>query len=105
MDYYRHGTSFTKIVTLAGVGYGMINWIYRQIITIIQKSNLRLENVKWPIRKAKKTATDLVKNQVQVLVRRDRFYMTDEILIPLYCKPLYYGKMFYNLKSQYLINV
>lgn len=31
--------------------------------------------------------------------------MIDRTLIPLYRKPSYYGKTFYNKKSQYLINV
>ena len=64
-----------------------------------------MENIKRLIKKAKKIAKDWIENQVRVPLYKDGFYMVDETLISLYCKPFYYGKTFYNQKSRYLINV
>ena len=83
----------------------MVDRICRRVITAIQRSNLRIENVKWLTGKAKETAKDWVENQVQVPACIDGFRMVDGTLIPLYRKPSHYGETFYNQKSWYLINL
>lgn len=64
MGYYGNGASLTKIAALAGVGHETVDQICRRVITAIQKSNLWVENIKWPTGEAKKIAKDWVENQV-----------------------------------------
>lgn len=39
------------------------------------------------------------RNQIDLLIYRNRFCMVDDILILLYYKLFYYGKTFYDQKS------
>lgn len=79
--------------------------VCRRVITAIQRSNLRIEHVKWPKGEAKEVAKQWVKNQVDVPAWRNGFCMVDGTLIPLYRKPSHYGETFYDRKSRYSINV
>lgn len=46
IGYYGNSASLTKIATLIGVRYGIVDQIYHWVITTIQWSNLQVENVK-----------------------------------------------------------
>lgn len=76
----------------AGVGYGTIDLYTRRIFTAIHSSNLRTAHVQWLVGQEREKAKLWAKSQA-CPEWRDGWCMVDGTLIPLYCKPCYYGDL------------
>lgn len=66
MRCYDNGVSLDKIVTIIGIGHSTVNCVCHCIITAIQRSNLRIEYVRWLKREVKEVAKQWVENQVDL---------------------------------------
>ncbi len=98
MGCYGNSTSLNKIAAIVRVGNDFVNHTCFQVMTNIQRNNLRIDYLKWLRDEAKETAKQWVENQLEISAWTNRFYMVDGTLIFLYRKPSHYCKIFYYQK-------
>ena len=104
-ESYGNRAFVSKIGFLYRVGYGIVDLVTQQVIIAIQSSNLGCEHIWWPSREEKEAAKNWVEEHAGAFIWQRRFCMANSTLIPLYKKPMHYGKIFFDCKMNYSINV
>ena len=100
---YRNGMSLHDIADWAGIGYYTVDLITWRVISAVLDTNLRACHIHWPIREKRKSAKEWLEHQT-CSVFWTGYCVVDGTTIPIFEKPHYFRKSFYDWKVQYSIN-
>lgn len=96
-----------SVALWAGVGAGTVDLITRRVLRAVHSSGIKNKHIRWPARGSaeREAAKQYVDEHCDNPAWRDGWCMVDGTLIPLYCKPHWYGDTFFDRKSNYSMNV
>ena len=93
-----------KYAMWAGVRYGTVDLCTCRVLIAKHSSSLKFKHVRWPVGQERKEVKLWAETQA-CPEWRDGWYIVDGTLIPLYNKPWYYGKLWFDRKSNYSMNI
>ncbi len=100
---YGNGMALNEIADWAGMGFATVDLVTRRVITAVFETNLRVRHIRWPSREKKLQAKDWIETATTSAFQKG-WCTVDGTTIPIFEKPHYYWKAFYDRKSRYSIN-
>lgn len=102
--HYGNAASVGKIAVWFGVGVGTVDLCTRRILTVICGPAFRHAAIHWAMPAEKLGSQNWVEAH-SCPAWRHGWLMVDGSLVPLYCRPGFYGNNWFDRKSNYSLNV
>ena len=102
--HYRNAASTMKVALWAGVGFGTVPLVPKQVIKALNSEQFHHSSVHWSSEGAKATAKASVE-EASCPAWHDGWLMVDGTLVPLFMHPGFFGNTWFDQKSNYSMNV
>ena len=102
--HYGNAASTMKVALWAGVGFGTVPLVSKQVIKALNSEQFRRSSVRWSSEGAKATAKASVE-EASCPAWRDGWLMVDGTLAPLFMRPGFFSNTWFDWKSNYSMNV
>jgi hypothetical protein len=102
--HYGNATNTMKTALWAGVGYGTVHLVTKQVMTAVCGEQFCQAALHWPDPAAIEHAKSWVEEN-SCPAWRNGWAMVDGTLVPLHARPGFYGNTWYDRKSNYSMNV
>ncbi|KIK02692.1 hypothetical protein K443DRAFT_96467 [Laccaria amethystina LaAM-08-1] len=102
--HYRNAASIMKVALQFGVGFGTVHLVTTRVLKVCCSEHFQSSSVQWANKTMKAEAKDWVEKQ-SCPALCNGWLMVDGTLVPLFCKPGYFGNVFFDRKSNYSLNV
>ncbi|PIL29413.1 hypothetical protein GSI_09465 [Ganoderma sinense ZZ0214-1] len=101
---YGNGASLQQVANWAGCGKGMVDLVTRRVMTAVLHLSFLDEYIRLPTKEEKEKAKEWVESH-SCKAWRDGWCMVDGTLVPLDEQLFWYGKSYFDRKSNYSLNV
>ena len=102
--HYGNAASIQKVGLWAGVGVGTVDLCMWRVMMALCSECFHCVTMAWP--------NEIIKEQTKEWVEahssyewRDGWWMVDGTLVPLFCRPGFFGNTWFDWKSNYSLNV
>ncbi|CAA7264516.1 unnamed protein product [Cyclocybe aegerita] len=102
--HYGNAASCMKVALHFGVGYGTVQLVTTRVMKACCSECFRAASVQWASPQAKEAAKQWVE-KASCPAWRDGWLMVDGTLVPLFCRPAFFGNVWFDRKSNYSMNV
>ncbi|KAJ3502372.1 hypothetical protein NLJ89_g8916 [Agrocybe chaxingu] len=102
--HYGNAASCMKVALHFGVGYGTVQLVTTRVMKACCSERFRAASVQWASPQAKEAAKQWVE-KASCPAWRNGWLMVDGTLVPLFRRPAFFGNVWFDRKSNYLMNV
>ena len=102
--HYGNAASTMKVALQFGVGYGTVLLVTTRVIKACCSECFHASSVQWPNPQAKEAAKAWVE-AASCLAWHNGWLMVDGTLVPLFCRPAFFGNTWFDRKSNYSLIV
>lgn len=101
LGHTGNAASLADVAVWAGVGKGTVLLVTRRVLKALTRCTVLLDALRWPTAEEIKEAKQWVEDASRCPEFRDGWCMVDGTLVPLYSRPHWYGKSYFDRKSNY----